>query len=345
MKHITNIKRLVLTALLLGLLCSFQKDCSLLHAEDSDPYAPYDDGTPEGCMIIEGDILVPIIAIEGVFATNFWTNGVVHYEFDTNVTATNQNRMLAAMAEWEAVANVQFVERDGESNYLHIQNSTVNSSFVGMQDDEQVVNIFNWGWRFIMAHELGHALGMWHEQSRSDRDIYVTIEEDRIESTCGPDGDEYCGYNFDPHDEADVYGPYDFNSVMHYGQCAFSTCANCPADPDNCRTITVNPPWDTDWQDAIGQRTSLSELDQLTMSFLYPEDGWVFVNQSYSLAPPCRSFQFGTFLNPFCDFTTAASTVPTGGTVIIQPGNYSAVGVYTKAMILRAPLGGVILGP
>lgn len=345
MKNITNIKRLVLTVLLLGLLCSFQKDCSLLHAEDSDPYAPYDNGTPEGWMIIEGDVLVPIIAIEGVFAPYFWTNGVIPYEFDTNVTATNRTRMLAAMAEWEAVANVQFIVRSGHSNYIHIQNSTVNSSAVGMTGGEQVVNIVSWGSRFIMAHELGHALGFWHEQSRSDRDTYITIETNRIASVCGPNQDQSCAGNFAKHDEADVYGTYDFNSVMHYGQCSFSTCANCPADLNNCRTITVKSDWATKWQNVIGQRTSLSKLDQLTMSFLYPESNWVFVNQSYSLAPPCGSSQFGTFLNPFCSFLSGAIAVPVSGTVIIQPGNYSAVGVYTKAMILRAPLGGVILGP
>jgi hypothetical protein len=339
-------KSLLLKVLLLVLLCSFQKDCSLLQAEDRDPYAPYD-GIPEGWMIIEGDILVPIIATESVFATNLWPNGVVPYEFDTNVSPGNQASMLAAMAVWEAVANVQFVVLNGHSNYIHIQNhSSQNNSEVGMKDPGQIVNIVSWGSQFIMAHELGHALGFWHEQSRWDRNTYVTIE-DRIASTCGPNGDESCAPNFDLHIFADVYGPYDFNSVMHYGQCAFSICGlmNCQANPSNCRTITVNPPWNTTWQNAIGQRTSLSKLDQLTMSFLYPEIDWVFVNKSYILAPPCRSTQLGTFLYPYCEFTNGAQLVPAGGIVIIQPGTYSSVGTYTKAMTLRAPLGGVILGP
>jgi astacin len=336
---------LVLTALLLVLLCSFQKDCSLLHAQDSDPYAPYDDGTPDGWMVIEGDILVPAIATESVFATRLWPYGVVPYEFDSNVDPNNEPFMLTAMAVWEAVANVQFVVRNGHSDYIHIQNSTENSSLVGMWGDKQVVNISSWGTMFTMVHELGHALGFYHEQSRWDRNDFVTIEEDRIASVCGPNRDIYCGYNFDMHGGADVYGPYDFNSVMHYGQCAWSKCANCMADPNNCRTITVKPDYST-WQNAIGQRSSLSKLDQLTMSFLYPESDWEFVNKSYSLAPPCSSSTIvtGKFLDPHCEFTDGAWDVPAGGTVIIQPGTYSAVGTYTKAMTLRAPLGGVILG-
>jgi hypothetical protein len=337
MKRITNIKSLVLTALLLVSLCSFQKDCSLLHAEDSDPYAPYD-GIPEGYMVIEGDILVPAIATESVFATNLWPNGVVYYEFGTNVDPNNQALMLAAMAVWEAVANVQFTVRSGQPNFILIWNSTVNNSEVGMKGTIQIVNIASWGSNVTMVHELGHALGFWHEQSRSDRNTYVTIEWNRI-----TDGNDH---NFIIHGEADVYGPYDFNSVMHYGQCAWSTCANCQANPNNCRTITVKPAWDPNWQNAIGQTTSLSKLDQLTMSFLYPESDWEFVNKSYSLAPPCSSSMFvtGKFLDPHCEFTDGAWDVPASGTVIIQPGTYSAVGTYTKAMTLRAPLGGVILG-
>jgi hypothetical protein len=289
-------------------------------------------------MVIEGDILVPIVAIESVFVTDFWTNGVIPYEFDSNVSAANRTRMLAAMAEWEAVANVHFIVQDDYSNYIHIQNSTENTSAVGMKGGEQVINIANWGWKFIMAHELGHALGFWHEQTAHDRDTYVTIEEGRIE-----DGKEH---NFEKHDDAGVYGPYDFNSVMHYGQCAFSTCANCGSDPNNCRTITVKSPWDTEWQNVIGQRTSLSKIDQLTMSFLYPESNWVFVNGTYTSAPPCDGDEeLGTFFKPYCSFPSGAGGVPDGGTVIIQPGTYSSVGVYTKAMTLRAPLGGVILGP
>jgi len=82
------------------------------------------------------------------------------------------------------------------------------------------------------------------------------------------------------------------------------------------------------------------------MSFLYPESSWRFVNLSYANAPPCVTmFQVGTFIYPYCQFPSGASAVPIGGTVIIQPGNYSAVGIYNKAMTLRAPLGAVTLGP
>lgn len=45
----------------------------------------------------------------------------------------------------------------------------------------QVVNIGqNCGIIAIVEHELLHALGFWHEQSRYDRDEYVTIVNENI---------------------------------------------------------------------------------------------------------------------------------------------------------------------
>src|SRR5438105_121965 len=71
---------------------------------------PKHDGIPPGYKLIEGDILVPINPRpDGTYATNLWPNGVIPFEFDSDVTATNRQNMLNAMAEWENVANVHFV--------------------------------------------------------------------------------------------------------------------------------------------------------------------------------------------------------------------------------------------
>ena len=304
-----------------------------------DPFAPYENGIPEGYKVIEGDILVPEVEEEGTFEATYWTNGIVPYQFDSNVNNTNRNRAIAAMGEWEAVANVDFIPRNGQGNYIHIQNSTKNNSEVGMKGGRQVINIVSWGSRFIIAHELSHALGCWHEQSRPDRDTFLTINTDRIKS-----GESH---NFDKRSSADVYGEHDFDSVMHYGQCAFSDCSSCSSNPSSCRTITVKAPWNSTWQSAIGQRNHLSELDVLTMSFLYPENKWRFVNGSYSLAPRKRVFfspQPGTFFFPAFTINHGVSVVPAGGTLIIQPGNYNETGSFSKAMSLRAPLGSVTIG-
>jgi hypothetical protein len=64
-------------------------------------------------------------------------------------------------------------------------------------------------------HLMLHALGFGHEQSRTDRDKYVTINYDNIPEEHHKD--------FAKMDGIPTYGiPYDFKSVMHYEEYAFA---------------------------------------------------------------------------------------------------------------------------
>ena len=62
----------------------------------------------------------------------------------------------------------------------------------------------------IIAHELMHALGFWHEQSRPDRDSYVRINWANVQSNQW--------HNFDKLTfGVDTLGStYDYYSLMHY---------------------------------------------------------------------------------------------------------------------------------
>lgn len=293
---------------------------------------------PPGFVLIEGDILMPVSRLQehwlgGTFATNFWSNGIIPYEFDANVTSVHQTAMLTSMGDWQAAANVQFRARTDEDNYVHIQDSTGNNSSVGMIGGKQVINIFNWNNEFIMAHELGHCLGLWHEHTRPDRDSFIAINIDNIQN-------DYRD-QFDKNSSANVYWKYDydFDSVMHYGQCAFSidcaagftcTCTNA--------VITVLPP-NQAWQTLIGQRAHLSTMDSLTMSFLYPEANWRFADGSYT-----GSTENGGFLTPYKQVSAGITGTPVGGTLWIQPNSYAETGTYSNAITIRAPLGGVSIG-
>lgn len=74
-----------------------------------------------------------------------------------------------------------------------------------------------------LVHEMLHAAGFWHTQSRADRNTYVTVYMDRI----NPKFKE----NFDMHTRTwsewwhgtgnGSVGPYDVQAIMHYGSCFF----------------------------------------------------------------------------------------------------------------------------
>jgi hypothetical protein len=299
-------------------------------AEIADTSGYFGDSIPE-YVIIEGDIMVKreLLGTKACYDYSFWPSGVVPYTFSLNVSPTNQQLMLDAMAEWERVANVNFVPRDNANHpdYIYILDASANSSAVGMQGGIQPLKINNWGKHFTIVHELGHALGYWHEQSRPDRDDFVIIHESNIKP--GKDS------NFVIHSGAGHYGPYDFESIMHYGKCAFSICGeDCPV---GCETITCQPDY-AHWESVIGNRDYFSHFDTLTMGFLYPQDDYEFVSDDAGY------LQYGTFLLPWEYLSGGLEHVPEGGTLwIITPGDYTVFSPIDKPMTIRAPLGGAML--
>uniref|UniRef100_A0A1I7SIG2 Metalloendopeptidase n=1 Tax=Bursaphelenchus xylophilus TaxID=6326 RepID=A0A1I7SIG2_BURXY len=105
----------------------------------------------------------------------------------------------------------------------------------------------------IIAHEVGHALGIFHEQARPDQDRNIRVHYDNIPVSRWN--------NFYPigNDQADVFGlPYDAGSVMHYGPGGFAI------NPYHA-TISV---LDANWQSTIGQRVGPSFLDYQAVSWL-----------------------------------------------------------------------------
>ena len=66
-------------------------------------------------------------------------------------------------------------------------------------------------------HELMHAAGFWHEQSRADRDDYITINWANIQT-----GMEFNFLKYDLRKIDHLGAKYDTCSVMHYGAYAFA---------------------------------------------------------------------------------------------------------------------------
>lgn len=179
--------------------------------------------------LIEGDILIPendsvehflsdlkISRSSVLDRSILWTNGTVHYLFRKNHFTEDEISLIKnSMKIIEGVSCIRFVETNNESeNYiLYIKGGGCYSS-VGMTGNQQTVSI---GYGCLstgtIIHELYHALGFYHEQSRRDRDDYVNIYWENIIP-----GLEY---NFIKYNTQNLT-PYDYKSLMHYDNLAFS---------------------------------------------------------------------------------------------------------------------------
>lgn len=181
-----------------------------------------------------------------------WPNALMPYEVDP--TLPNQQRITDAVAHWHANTNVRLMQRTAANaaqypNYVRVIPSDGCWSHVGMRGGRQDIGLAG-GCEFgATVHEFGHAWGLWHEQSREDRDAYITIHWENIEA-----GREH---NFNQHiSDGDDVGAYDYGSLMHYGRFAFTK--------NNQPTITPKQSGVT-----IGQRNGLSADDIAAVHHMY----------------------------------------------------------------------------
>ncbi len=335
-----GISRVLLGLILLCLCAVVAAPAMAQEDEEADPklvvIEPLD--PPRPWRIIEGDIMVTEDWYQEwlqdqdsrtCWSSNFWPSRTIPFVISGNVDATRDSLARVAMDTWERVCDINFVPRSGQSNYIRIiADSNVNSSFIGPIGGRQDVKITSW-FRITICHELFHAMGFYHEQSRPDRNTYVEIIWDNIE--------EDKEHNFDRHSGAgEWWGRYDFRSIMHYSSCAFDieTCGlSC------CTTIAMRPGYEV-YQDSIGNRSELSHMDSLTAKFMFSDH----TDWSFMAVRMCADY--GSYANPYTSWYNAFGLMPVGDTLWALEGpHFPATGVYSKECLIHNALEPTVVGP
>ncbi|PIK35269.1 putative zinc metalloproteinase nas-13-like [Apostichopus japonicus] len=193
------------------------------------------------------------------------------------------------MRHWERRTCVQFVAKNDKKKTtcgLHSIQALNNTrapphprcrcwSFIGKQGGEQILSVgFTCNTMRTVVHEIGHAVGLWHEQSRRDRDKYIKV----VKANIAPGAAE----NFQKIDIENITSlgyPYDFDSVMHYDALAFTK--------NGAPTMKVRKEYRDIPSTELGMKDRLSDLDIAQVNAMYE------CNQKKPLSEECFQSEAG----------------------------------------------------
>ncbi|XP_031550235.1 zinc metalloproteinase nas-14-like [Actinia tenebrosa] len=205
-----------------------------------------------------------------------WPKRVVPYEISPGMEAYVDN-ILAAIKEFQKHTCLTFVQKTKERNWIKFTKDRGCWSYIGRiywRKGEQNLSLgTRCNTKGIIMHEMMHAVGFWHEQSRPDRNQFVEILWENIQKGMESQFNKY------KHNKVDNLGfTYDYQSIMHYGKKTFSR--------NGLPTIRSldNPSM------RLGSKDGFSPMDIEKMNALYEcsqqeSNGW----SDWSIFTPCNN--------------------------------------------------------
>ena len=178
----------------------------------------------------------------GFFNGNKWPGGSIGFQLPAGIEPWQRQNFLAAAEWWRQVSGVRFHETATGTRIVVTTDSGCWSRVGRTGEAQQPLNLDSGCWSVgTIAHEMGHALGMPHEQNRGDRAPHVSVEvlDDGGGSS---DCNALIAVNWGTQGGAFVTN-YDFASIMHYPSTASLSSARCPSGVMvRINAISAQPP-------------------------------------------------------------------------------------------------------
>ncbi|KAB7495624.1 Zinc metalloproteinase nas-1 [Armadillidium nasatum] len=206
-------------------------------------------------LIFEGDLIIPTLGRNGLKFGKIWNRGIVPYVFDRYSDRRFQEQVRYGMETINRLTKgcIRFVPKTYQRDFLVITSYASHCvSVPGRYGGPHYIYLGpECRQPATILHELYHSLGFVHEQSRTDRDRYITVLYQNIVYTRRS--------QFDINRDTTTYGvPYDYESIVHYRQYDFS---------GNGRPTIITK--DRRYQNIIGNAQTLSEKDILKIQRRY----------------------------------------------------------------------------